>query len=359
MQRVALAFCNYCIYEVLTIYLYLSGQLAMPLSLLVAILFAIVGINAMFFWAIATNRNLRFRDPALTNFQLLLATILELVVLAYSVTIFAQDLVMFSFHLTILFSAFRFNVKQITLYALPGFIGVALIMLVPGGLVVEPVPFAVTRFLIYTLLLAWSITFAGYIGRLRTYLTHRRSQIKAAKARIEELSIRDDLTGAYNRRFIQNRLSEEIGRCERGGQPFALCFMDADYFKLINDINGHLVGDEVLRELVRRIEGSIRVEDRLEEYADANLLSRFGGEEFLLVLPMTYLEGGRACAERICQAVRREAFDTQGGPVSVTVSSGVACYRKSDTVKSLLGRVDEALYRAKENGRDRVELEAF
>lgn len=357
LERVGLGCCVYFIYGILTVYLYASGQLAVPLSLLVAILIAVVAINCLFFWVIATNRNLRFRDPALTNVQILLATVLELVMFAYSVTIFAQNLILFSFLMTVLFGAFRFNTKRIILYALPGFIGFALIMLVPGGFLVRPLPFTVPRLLVYTSLLAWFIIFSSYISRLRSHLSQSRKEIKAAMARIEELSIRDELTGAYNRRFIYERLSEEINRSLRSGQAFALCFLDVDHFKRINDTHGHLVGDKVLCELVRRLEGGIRTEDRLGEYGDDNLLCRFGGEEFLLVLPMTDLAGARACAERVCQAVRQEAFETRAGRVRVTVSGGVACYRHQDTLPAMLGRVDEALYRAKENGRDCVELE--
>jgi diguanylate cyclase (GGDEF)-like protein len=175
-------------------------------------------------------------------------------------------------------------------------------------------------------------------------------------ARIEEMAIKDELTGAYNRRFIHESLSKEMERSQHMDMPFSVCLLDVDHFKHINDSHGHLAGDAVLRGLVERIRSCIRRLDRMGHRDSLNLVARFGGEEFLILLPGTTMEGARVCAERVCGAIGESPFVTDAGELHVTISCGVAEYRVGETVEALVGRVDGALYKAKENGRDRVEV---
>lgn len=167
------------------------------------------------------------------------------------------------------------------------------------------------------------------------------------RRRIEEhlrvLATTDSLTGIANRQEFSRRLEEEIGRARRYGTPFSLIMYDVDHFKLVNDSHGHLVGDEVLRTVVRRV---------TEEIRSVDVAARWGGEEFMVLLPETTLSSALVAAEKVRQAIARHPFD-EVGPVSA--SFGVAEFARGENSDALLMRVDEALYRAKDLGRNRVE----
>lgn len=171
----------------------------------------------------------------------------------------------------------------------------------------------------------------------------------------EELRIRashDSLTGMLNRGCILETLHNELARASREGHPLSVLIIDLDRFKLINDTRGHLAGDAVLRETTQRIRGAIRRYDSL---------GRYGGEEFLVVLPGCTGAAARQQAERIREAVACEPFSPDGEPLSVTCSIGISA-RQSPSVHDashLIKESDEALYRAKNRGRNRVEAAPF
>ncbi|MGH9243782.1 MAG: diguanylate cyclase [Acidimicrobiales bacterium] len=182
-----------------------------------------------------------------------------------------------------------------------------------------------------------------------------RSLVNQAEAAIENtflheeasrLSITDALTGVWNRRHFNLRLAEEFERSARFVEPFGLLLLDVDGFKPINDVYGHPAGDFVLVELARRLQDVTRSVD---------VVARFGGEEFALILPRTGADGARLAAEKIRAAVARETFDAIGQNVPVTVSVGAAVYPESGVdARTLLAAADEALYDAKAGGKNRV-----
>ena len=165
----------------------------------------------------------------------------------------------------------------------------------------------------------------------------------------QRLSITDGLTGVWNRRYLALTLAKEIERAQRFERQLSLLMVDIDRFKDVNDAYGHLRGDEVLVELSRRMLSRIR--------GEIDTLARFGGEEFLIVLPETPREGARVVANKLRRAVRARPFVSDGGPeVRVTVSIGVAVYPEDgSTVEELIQAADVAMYKAKRRGRDRVE----
>jgi two-component system, cell cycle response regulator len=162
----------------------------------------------------------------------------------------------------------------------------------------------------------------------------------------QRLSITDPLTGLWNFRYLSMSLGREIERAQRFDRPLAVLMLDLDHFKDVNDTYGHGRGDEVLREFAGRLSEQIR---------EVDTLARYGGEEFVLVLPETTLRGAVNLAGRICAAVRRAPFtDSDGPPVPVTVSVGVAAFpRHGASPATLMRAADEALYVAKNTGRDR------
>lgn len=167
------------------------------------------------------------------------------------------------------------------------------------------------------------------------------------KKRIEELSITDRLTGLYNRLKLDELLSLQVNMAHRYETPFSAIMLDIDKFKSVNDTYGHQVGDTLLQEIATVLKTNVRQED---------ILGRWGGEEFLILLPSTALEGAVQLAEKLRVAIEVYDFTTVGKRTS---SFGVATYAKGDDTKTVVGRADEALYRAKANGRNMVDSEIY
>jgi diguanylate cyclase (GGDEF)-like protein len=162
----------------------------------------------------------------------------------------------------------------------------------------------------------------------------------------QRLSTTDALTGLWNFRYLSMSLAREIERSTRFQRPLAVLMLDLDHFKQVNDQHGHARGDTVLRELAHRVQEQIR---------EVDTFARYGGEEFVVVLPETTVEGATQLAERICVAIRREPFHTEGEePLDVTVSVGGAAFpAHGSSAATLMRAADRALYVAKNEGRDR------
>jgi diguanylate cyclase (GGDEF)-like protein len=164
----------------------------------------------------------------------------------------------------------------------------------------------------------------------------------------KELTIVDELTGMYNYRYFIKKLSQEIKRAERYKQHLSLLLIDIDWFKRCNDTHGHLFGNKVLRELAQRIKDSVR---------DVDVVSRYGGEEFAVILPQTNKKDAQTIGERIRHRVESTDFVVEEGGllVKVTVSLGVATYPENGTTpEHLIEKVDQALYLAKGRGKNMV-----
>ena len=177
-------------------------------------------------------------------------------------------------------------------------------------------------------------------------LEARARELELAYGRILALSQTDHLTGVPNRRFMDDALRRELARCQRSGAPLAVLFVDLDHFKRVNDQLGHDVGDSVLAAVANELQVALRPYD---------VLARWGGEEFLVLLPESDAGQARRIAERLRE--RLAELVIPGCPWSVTGSIGIAARRPDDSPSSLVHRADEALYRAKAAGRNRVEGE--
>ncbi len=153
------------------------------------------------------------------------------------------------------------------------------------------------------------------------------------------------LTGLYNRRYMMSRLQDEYDRSMRSGRPFSLILTDIDYFKAINDAYGHDCGDEVLKGLAKVLMNAVRSVD---------VLCRWGGEEFLMLLPDTELGSARVLADRIREAVADEVFDYEGNAFKLTMTFGVSSFSDMLTIKELIKMADQALYKGKALGRNIV-----
>lgn len=167
------------------------------------------------------------------------------------------------------------------------------------------------------------------------------------RVRLRRLAMTDDLTLAYNQRYLAPRFYEEIERARRTGTDMSVLMMDLDHFKRVNDAHGHAVGDAVLRYFADRVRSAVRKMD---------IFIRRGGEEFNLVMPGTSLDQARATAERIRKSLADSPFEIGDKAIRQTVSIGVATWDREEAPEELQRRADMAMYRAKENGRNRIEV---
>jgi len=158
-------------------------------------------------------------------------------------------------------------------------------------------------------------------------------------------SMTDPLTGLLNRRYFNEQIQKEAARSRRHGLRFSVLMLDIDHFKRINDTYGHPVGDLAIKAVASVCNKALRPQD---------ILARYGGEEFVIALPHTDAEGAGAVAERIRQAVEQIEIAAEPGPVRFTVSIGVSTYRRDLPFEQIVGRADQALYQAKQTGRNRV-----
>jgi len=171
------------------------------------------------------------------------------------------------------------------------------------------------------------------------------TELASYEQKLMEMNIKDGLTGVYNRRFFQTRLNEEFQRHKRYGSKLSLIMFDIDFFKKVNDCHGHQCGDAVLQAVASKIASSIRQTD---------FLVRYGGEEFCCLLPQTGLADALLLAERFRKIIEAQVTTYQQNDVKVTISLGVSAPTIGDSAESLLKRTDEALYQAKNSGRNRV-----
>ena len=166
-------------------------------------------------------------------------------------------------------------------------------------------------------------------------------------ARLYRLAVTDSLTRAFNRQYLSERLPKEVERHRRYGDRVSVVLFDVDHFKRVNDVHGHAAGDAVLKAIAELAAALCR---------ETDALVRYGGEEFLLLLPGTTKDGARQMAERLRKRVAHHVVQTESGAITVTLSAGVAELQPKEEARELLARADAALYLAKGRGRNRVEV---
>ena len=193
-----------------------------------------------------------------------------------------------------------------------------------------------------------TLSISSLLGLLFFFTFRMGKRISDARQQIENMAISDALTGLFNRRHVMERFSEELERAKRLKEALACIMIDIDNFKNINDTYGHLIGDRTLREVSEILKNSIRTYD---------IAGRYGGEEFLIILPDTGFEDALILAERIRAGIKAQpaAKSDLTPPIKVTISLGIASMRDTDiSIDNMIKRADDGLYAAKKSGRDKV-----
>jgi diguanylate cyclase (GGDEF)-like protein len=303
-----------------------------------------MGLIGLFVVLSETHFNDRFEDHYLTLFQVggHIALQLGFLLAAPEIGYAFLNVIFLIFG----FGALRMTSRQATaawIITMAGLIPIFLFTGIPIGM---PFSTPIERF---AALLCYVITigqcaFVGLYGSsLRKTLHSRNFELKAAYKRIEELAELDDLTGSFNRRCIMRLLDDRITHAQHSNTPCSIALIDLDWFKRINDAYGHPVGDEVLRTFAITVFANIRGIDQF---------GRYGGEEFLLVLPETSGDSAARILERLRTIIADLDWSAFSPGLRVTISAGIATLRPNETPDSFLARADSALYVAKARGRD-------
>lgn len=185
------------------------------------------------------------------------------------------------------------------------------------------------------------------IARVRTQVRRKRynDKLRADYEHGLVAALKDSLTGAYNRRYLDTHLASQLGSRAAVGKPTSIVMLDIDHFKRTNDTHGHAAGDDVLRQLLPRVTDSLR---------DFDTVARYGGEEFVVVLSGVGIQKAENVAERLREQIAAQPFKSGDLSIPVTISAGVAEGRHGEDATDLLMRADAALYRAKKEGRNMV-----
>jgi diguanylate cyclase len=246
------------------------------------------------------------------------------------------------------FSALRSTPRQTAIAWTAMAFGLAALFLLTDRPISMPSGTHLERFatmLVFVLTIGRCMFVGIFASSLRESLYKRGVQLKEAYKRIEELAELDELTGSFNRRCIMRMLDDEIARAHRTKTPFSVALIDLDWFKRINDGYGHPTGDEVLRTFAITVFANIRSIDRF---------GRYGGEEFLLILPDTPHDVAARILDRQREIIAELDWSAFSSGLSVTISAGVATLAPNEAPDALLARADSALYAAKARGRNRI-----
>jgi diguanylate cyclase (GGDEF)-like protein len=349
IRRFLMAAASYIMWMALFAYCYYEGLARISLVLILLFFCIILLMNTAFYIIFRTGVNKRFKDASLTMPQMIAAT-LCIMVIAYCFTNESRGIVLSIYLVVFVFGVFRLQTRQffiLAFIALAGY-GFVIFSLLAHHHEIN-LQIEILRWIVLAAVLAWFSLIGSYIYGLRKRVVKANSELSTAMKTIEQIAIQDELTEIYNRRHMLTILKREKALADRGYPPFSFCILDIDNFKSVNDTYGHLAGDMVLRTLAQAIQKDIREED---------YVARYGGDEFVLILTYPCLTDAVVCAQRLRKLSENLSFQGFSESFQITISIGVTVYQPFESTDSLLTRADHALYRAKVNGRNRVEHKA-
>ena len=306
-------------------------------------------LMGVFFVVFRLGINKRFADPSLTLAQIIASTVVILYCLYESPR--GHGILALIYMVSFLFGVFRLLTRE--LLGLTGFVAISygLILALQARALYDAqrVQEDFLRWMVLVAVLTFFSVMGGYLSRMRKNLSDANVRLENAMQRIEHLAARDELTGVFNRRSLVDVITQQKSRSTRYGTRFSILMIDIDFFKRVNDTHGHLVGDTVLARFAGAGVAILRQTDTF---------GRYGGEEFLAVLDQTELDGACIVGERMRVLIKELQFDDIAEGLRVSASIGIAEHRRGEEWKVTVERADQALYRAKQGGRDRIERES-
>ncbi|MFN3862116.1 MAG: GGDEF domain-containing protein [Roseateles sp.] len=304
-----------------------------------------LGGVVLFYAAIRSGWSRRFADPSLTAAQITFA--ITSAALGYAQAGPLRGVVFPALTLILMFGMFQLRARSaygLTAYALAWFGGVMTVMALRRPELYPPAV-EVGHFLILSCMLPAVAMLTARLSRIRRRLAQQREELARALVQLQAIATRDELTGLPNRRQMQALMEQEQQRTLRHGHGFCIAQLDLDHFKRINDAHGHAAGDAVLRAFAQTGQAALRATD---------VLARWGGEEFLVLLPDTAMPPAVSGVERLREHTAAMRVDFGGATITVTVSGGLTAYRPGETLEQTLERADGLLYQAKNAGRNRI-----
>jgi diguanylate cyclase (GGDEF)-like protein len=304
-----------------------------------------IAFNVLMYAAIRSGLNLKFRDPSLTALQVTVPLAMVSYGMYFANT--SRGVFLMVYLVVILFGVFRLSTRELFVigaFALASY-GAVIGLSLHNKPEITDVKIELLQWLVLGAVLPWFALVGGYLNSLRRDMREKNLKLESALATIREMATHDELTGIHNRRYLMERLEVEQNRNARSKSPLAVCMIDIDLFKQINDNFGHHAGDRVLQVFAKVVAATLR---------NTDCLARYGGEEFVLLLADTTLDGAIHKAEQIRRLIEQTEYSDLGDR-RVTASVGIALYTDPETISTTLARADAALYRAKAAGRNRVE----
>lgn len=295
-----------------------------------------------FFTAFRLGLNLRFRDPSLTVFQFL-AAVFTMLFVVYRAPETRLAFTAF-FFVALMFGMLRFSGRKLAMLGSVSLASFALVIWLryANNHDLDMLRVDMLQSVVIAITFPWLVVLGGSVKRLQRNLVDVSIKLED----IEEKARHDDLTGVYNRRALMVAMEESIQRANATGEPLSICVIDLDLFKRYNDEFDHLTGDQVLQAFARAVRDGLRSTD---------VFGRYGGEEFVQILPRTELAGAMLDAERLRNRISTLELPVARSMGPLTVSVGVAQYSPGETMIQTFARADGALYKAKQLGRNRVE----
>ncbi|MFZ5521674.1 MAG: GGDEF domain-containing protein [Pseudomonadota bacterium] len=307
----------------------------------------IVANIAVFYVLLRSGFNLRFAEPALTLPQILSA--LTWIVGAYAITGPVHGSTMMLLALVLMFGTFNLDARGARIAS--AYSVVLLGLTIIYKVFTEPhhysIELEVANFVLAATTMPTVSALAAQLARMRAKLRAQKDELALALERIQLLATRDDLTGLFNRRHMLEVLEQERRRCARSGGRFCVAILDLDHFKHVNDTHGHAVGDEVLRQFAQQALAVLR---------EADVLARWGGEEFLLVLTDGDTQRAKLAVERLREHLLAHPGAASVPSLRISFSAGLTAYQPGEALDATIERADRALYCAKAHGRSRTQV---
>ena len=307
------------------------------------------GTQAVFFVMLKSGFNLRFKDPSLTSAQIIVALLLQTYLLALAGSV--RSTILVAYCLILLFGVFQLSRLAYLAHAAFALICYGTLIGINRQFEIYPqtLPIALLEWFVLACFMLWLTILGSYIRELRerlqqrhTTLQQHQQSLRGMMEQLQSLATTDTLTGLPNRRYFLDEAHRRMALLGKG-QTLGLALIDLDHFKRINDLYGHSAGDEVLQSFARIVRTSLRGDD---------MVARFGGEEFVVLLGNCDLTTLQHCVERIRLTFANARYPSLPEGVQCTMSTGLCLIHPEDSIELRISQADEALYRAKASGRN-------